>query len=914
MLSARVRDQLRVTGRRLREGTFDLWGKLHGIAVQLRAASNGLKVGFGISLGVYLIIKLVGVVVHLPPAMDLAVLPAGVCALGLAVSARGAKAQEEAEASEQTIAPGLLAGAVLLVFTMVYLAVNTVPMITAQDESATVYGGRALATEGSLRVTSPLNDRYHTNVIGELHATYRTSTQVYYRTFPGTAVLYAPFSVLPQDLGYRLFTMTFGSVTIVALYFAAWKLLRSWWGGLVGALVFAVSPAFGHWAVTVFNNVPALALELSALAIVLWSPRQGTWRFGLAGALMSLAFFTRITELVYVVPVFVLVFWRTRRLLPIVAFGAAGLAGVALVAVTNQLFYGDPLFLPNVGSPYVLFVPGSQPASSGALLKAYAQFSTGGQGTVSAAALPNKVSHLWFHFRYLASSTFAFPFLPLAFVGLTWRVLAGKRDIWLLVVGIFTVTLSILLIYGQKYNNYYGFGLPIVRSSFVRYSLPIYALVAVAAGAFFLDTSSIFRTGTVGAMLPIALIGIVVTVGVAHSYDADVYGFNRLNGYRQDDRAAWSKIEAFLDTSKVTPLVIGGTSAEKLIDSKYERYFINYDGILPAAYRMPVIIPVAQQAARERDVYLIASDVNQDDKKLMVAFNTIYRPQDVLRVGEFHVLRLRLDPASYTLAGVDVWNTDEALDRWSVTADGYLKTIADNAYVQLLSPLDVNGDGRVDQDVTVEFAILDSGPPVATISELNSDQGGQPAGLWSAPLLQTATWRTATFTLKKGDMLQGLFALSSGVTIRSIKIVAASSDQSGSHSLSYTLAGVDVWNTYQALDRWSVTADEYLKTTADNAYAQLLSPVDADGDGRVDQDVTVEFEVLDAGPAVAAISGLNSAEDGQPVILWSAPLLQTGIWRTAAITLKKGDRLQGLFALSSGVTIRSIKIVATGSE
>jgi hypothetical protein len=401
----------------------------------------------------------------------------------------------------------------------------------------------------------------------------------------------------------------------------------------------------------------------------------------------------------------------------------------------------------------------------------YAQFTTGAQVSALHFSWLDKLDHIWLHVRYLATSTFAFPFLPIAFVGLAWRLVTGKRDSWLLVGAIFTVALAILAIYGQK-SGYYGFGQSIVRSSFVRYSLPVYALLSVAAGAFFLDTSRVFRAGTIGVMLPIALIGIVVTVGVAQSYDSGVYGFNRLNGLRQDDQAAWNRIEPFLDASRVTPLVIGGPSVEKLIDRKYELYFINYDGILPAPYRLPVIIPVAQQAADERDVYLIASDVNPEDKQLVVTLNALYRPEQVLHAGEFRILRLNLDPANYTLAYVDVWNTYGALDRWVVTPEGYLKTKVDTSYVQLLPPVDADANGRVDQDVTLEFELLDSGPNVATISALDSREGWRPLPLWTSRLEQTGAWRTVTVSLKKGAYLQGRLIVSPGVTLRSIGIVA----------------------------------------------------------------------------------------------------------------------------------------------
>ena len=769
MQTAPVRDQVESVAQ---TGTLDLRGGPQNAVVDLKVHSSWLKIGFALSLIAYLIVKLAGVVANVPPAAELVLLPGGVCAIGLGLTWRttpaGIRAVEDEE-EDSTLWPGIAAGVLLVAFTATYLAINTVPMVSAQDESAIVNGGHALATTGSLQVTSPLNDRYHTNIIGQLHVTYRTSTEMYYRTFPGTAVLYAPFSVLPDDFGYRLFTATFGTVAIVALYLSGWKLLQSWWGGLAGALVFAVSPAFGHWAVIVFNNVPVLALELSALAVVLWAPRERTVWFCVAGALMSLAFFARITEIVFVLPVFVLVFWRTRALRPLAAFGAAGLAGVALVVITNQVFYGDPLFLPQVGS-WIPLLPGSQPASSQVLLESYAQFATGAHGSVSNFSWLEKLDHEWFHVRYLASSTFAFPFLPLAFAGLAWRLAAGKRDIWLLAGAIFTVALAILAIYGQK-NDYYGVGQSIVRSSFVRYSLPVYALLSVAAGAFLLDTGRVFRAGTLTAMLPFTLIAIVVTVGVAHSYDSSVYGFNRLNGFRQDDRAAWSEVESFLDTNRVRPLVIGGPSAEKLVDSKYELYFINYDP-LTAVGRWAVIEPVVEQAVRERNVYFVASNSNAADKALLDYLYATFTPKEVLRTGAFSVTLWRMHPAQYELFAVDVWNTSGAFDRWSLTADGYLESNAESNYVQLVQ-VDGDGDGRVDQDVTLEIELLDSGPDEFTISGLDSREGSRPpVPLVSGPLNQTGTWRTVTFSLRMGEHLRSQLDVSPGLTIRSIKVVA----------------------------------------------------------------------------------------------------------------------------------------------
>jgi hypothetical protein len=760
-------EHLRITGRLLR---------LPDVAERVHASAAVLKLAFAISLAAYLLLKLAGAVVHISPTADLALLPAGVSAVGLALVARARRHDQESIESTLPARFGLLGAGLLVAFTVTYLAVNTVPVITSQDESAIVSGGHQLATGGSLRVTSPLNERYHTNVIGALHVMYRTPTEMYYRTFPGTAALYAPFSLMPAGIGYRMFTAAFGALGVLTLYLVAKKLLSSWAAALLAALVFATSPAFGHWAITVYNNVPVLALELSALAVALWAPRERAWAFGLAGALLSIAFFARVTEFVYVLPFFALVWWRTRNGRAIAAFATACAAGVALIAMTNLIFYHDALFLPHVGNGY-LYLPADasqapQPAvSAQTLLGRYGDYSTGALDSASNVDLTAQVSNLWYHFRYLASSTFAFPFVGLALLGATWRIAVGRRPTWLLATGIITVTVAVLVIYGRNANNYFGYGQPIVRSSFVRYSLPIYAMLAVATGAFALEAQRLFRGAAATGVLTIALLGTVVVAGVAKSYDADVYGFNRLNEYRHQDQLAWSSIKSVLDGQPQKPLVIGGPSIEKVIDSDYERFFINYDAI-PDLVRVPMIVSVGQQAAAERPVVLLLSQSNPLDMQLLSLLYTQYRPQQILQAGEFTVETISFLPTQYKLTFVDVWNTHDALNHWRVTSDGYLESIGGDSYIALPPQLDANHDGQLDFDMTISLELLDQGSRVVSIAGL-TPRSRQQVTLWSQPLGETHEWRTATVELHKGDSLQTQLVASEGLTIRSMAVTAA---------------------------------------------------------------------------------------------------------------------------------------------
>ena len=612
-----------------RVGELRRW--LAGAAPSAPAISRErLRTAFGLSLAAYLALKLAGVVVALPPAVDLSLLPAGLCALGLALGREDAPA-ESAEAVAG-LRPALLAGLVLVVFTTVYIAVNTVPMTSSLDESAIVNGAHELMAKGSLRVASPLNERYDTNIIGSLDVTYRTPTAMYHRVFPGTALSYAPFSELPGDSGYYVYTALFGAAAIAALYLVAWKLLGSWPGALVASLMFAASPAFGHWAATVYNNVPVLAIEFGALALVLWSAPPRGWQLGLAGAMMALAVFLRVTEFIFVPPMLALVWWRCRSWSPCLPFAVAAFSCVPLVLLTNAIFFQSAFFFPHVGSGYLSMGTGSGGSGQG-LVERYFLYVIGVSGSSSNFHPGEKLDNLIFHIRYLGSSTFAFPFLAVGFTGLVWWVAARRRNAWLLAAAMGVSVAAIFFLYGHQHDNYYGYGLPIARSSFVRYSLPIYGLLAIAGGAFFVEASRLARPGGTAARYSlVALLAVVGVVGVARSYDRDVYGFNRLNDSREHDRIAWQRMDEIMQRQDEPVLLVVGPNSMKLVDGAAYPDTINY-GLLSDWDE--ILFPVVTQAQRERHVYLALSAIQVESAQALAAFEEEYFMRLVLRSGNW---------------------------------------------------------------------------------------------------------------------------------------------------------------------------------------------------------------------------------------------------------------------------------------
>ncbi len=770
MLSARVRDQIRVTSRRLTGG-------LSAGALARALAERRLQAAFLLSFVLYLLIKVIDLVLGLPggPLWELTLVPAFGC--GLAISVRASQRSDPREGALGTRQDSLelpgwaarLALVLLLVFTAVFVELNTRPVSSSPDESAALAAGEQLIHGGSLRSQSPLNARYNTNIIGNAHAIYKSPNEAYYKVLPGTALLIAPFALLSHDTTFRLATGLVAVATIGAICWLGTALLRSRLGGLLAGALFVTSPVFAHWSATLQNNVFVLAFELGALALVLWAGRERPLLLSGAGALIGLAAFVRITELVYILPMVALVVWRYRSVRHAVAFSLPAAAAIAAIFITNAAYYGDPIFTPYAGAGYIFPHSFRLPAID--IQQRYVSFASGSSQSSTSFAVSSTARHLIYHVHFLASSIFAFPFLAVALAGIVWRLVERRRNSLLLAAAVAAAAAIVLLIYGRQANNYVDYGQAVVRNSFIRYSLPVYSLLAIAAAGFLLEAAQQVWERTAKLFFVVGLAAAAMTVGVGQSYDWTHYGLNRLNEYREQDGAAWAGIAHYLDTRPATPLLIGGASSEKLVNDKYHAYFIDYHSL--PAFGYALIPAVAQKAAPEREVYVILSDGSPSDRQFQNAIYLQYRPQAVLHTGVYRVERLSLAPAMYTLTYVDVWNTYAAIDRWAVTPDGMLQAALRNAYIQL-PPVDADGDGRVDQDLTVLLEVQDTGPAKGAIYGIDS-RTNEPVALWQALLHQTPDWLTVTVTLHQGDYLTDQLTPAPGLTFRAIGIAAAGS-------------------------------------------------------------------------------------------------------------------------------------------
>ena len=527
---------------------------------------------------------------------------------------------------------------VVVVFTFTFLKINTVSVISAQDEGSLYYGARSLLETGSVRVVNPLAQEYASNVIGNVFTAYRSPDQYFYRAFPGSIILDAGLMAVGGDGLFWLSNTLFGSLAVLGVFLLTYKLTRSPLPAALAALLLATSPVFVHWGVTHFHNVPVLAFEVFALYFVLGRESLQKGELLAAGACMGAAIFLRSAEVFVAVMLLVIVVWRTRSVSRL-AWTAAPIAlfGIALVLV-NFVLYGDPTFQPHV-APQYLAETGQEPGPG--MFERYALYLLGAERSVGTADLLGLPGNYWFHIQYFVRSSFAFPLLIPILIGLIVGVARGWQEIRGVAAAFVAVLVVTVFFYGNKSDNYFGFDLDLVRTSFIRYLLLVYALLAVIAGVcanrmygWFTSRDHAWlrfagiRMGARGQLAAVAafagLIAATGAIGVVLSRDEERYGLDRLNLYRRAEIEEQTNIDAFVEPYGPEPLLLTGVSTRKLIDLAKYPNSVDYSVIARERWSA-VLLPLVRRALEDRPVFVLTTTTQQEDRDLL----------DLLRQGGF---------------------------------------------------------------------------------------------------------------------------------------------------------------------------------------------------------------------------------------------------------------------------------------
>lgn len=526
--------------------------------------------------------------------------------------------------------PGFLASILCVVIsltTFAFLYETSVPIISAQDEGAMLQGGRSLLSESNVRVRDELNDTYDSNLVGNTFASYRTPSEMYYRSFPGSIVFTAALIGVLGEKAFYLSGPVFGALAVAGAGAVSYSLTRKPIASLVVMAVLGTAPVFVHWSVNYFNNVPVLALQVWAMFFLFAKSPPGKVHLLVSGSLVGVAIYVRSTEMVFAIPFLLLAGMRGKTLTAFPVFIAPLILAGAALLITNMWLYGSAFYQPHLAPLYLS--PGTAAASTpeSSVFLRYLLFLLGA-GSLDQVSLSELLANYWFHLKYLLSSSFASPLLLPSLLGLgiaAWRDWPGARALSIFCLALVAL---IVVIYGNQAQNYYGYGQQIVRSSFVRYSLPFYAFAAIGIAPFLgrlLDASDReVRLASGAVAIAIVLLG--GHLSLQASYDESRYGLDRLNRFRLATVAERQMVNQLIPSTEPAPLLIVGSNTSKVIDTRVFPHSVDIAGLTPEDVRIQ-LLPLIDKALKDRPVTFIGSG-NEQDNKLLDELRQRYKVQE----------------------------------------------------------------------------------------------------------------------------------------------------------------------------------------------------------------------------------------------------------------------------------------------
>lgn len=516
----------------------------------------------------------------------------------------------------------------LFTFSFTFYFANSVPIFFSQDEMCAYYSAQSLINEGNVQLDTPLNKEYNTNIFIPAIGAYKTSSEIYLKSFPGTTIFLAIILILLGDASFYLIPNFFASFCIVLIYLIGLKLFKSKPTAALAAIILSLTPIFVQWSVNYYNNIPTLFFVLSAFLFFIYGLDKEKQIFlFVSGVLLAIAIFLRLPQIFLLIPFIAYFYFKARvctrethqLLIENKKMLFAFLLPIALmlfvfIPLSNTYLYQDPLFFPHLSPSYrsMQETPTASLAQTNEWAYRILLFFTGTKTELSEFSLGNMTENLFFHFNYFITSIFAFPLLCIALLGI-FMVVIKKPKGRPLVIFLFLLFFCLLIFYGKQSGNYYGFGKEQIRVSFFRYLLPVYAFLSLFASYFLVQITKPFNKNVRVSTFSLIILLIVAT-SLCFSYSEDYYGLNKLNAYRKDVGDERGTIQEMIKPDK--SIVITGYYTDKLVYSGRNNNIIYYHRI-PKCY-WPEISKTVDKILlnNEYPVFFISTDFYDKDIQL----------------------------------------------------------------------------------------------------------------------------------------------------------------------------------------------------------------------------------------------------------------------------------------------------------
>ena len=413
-------------------------------------------------------------------------------------------------------------------------------VIWSPDELNYYMGANELIHHGSINLNNPLNEEYESNIFNYGFTIFKNSTEQYPGGFTGSLLFYALIMRVFSTSAFFFVAPVFGAIGVVAICFIVKTIFGSRYLGILAALLLFSTPIWIRWSTEHYNNVPMTTFFLLALLALL--ALKGNARFLVAGVLLSIAIIIRLPAALLLPPfLLLLVMQQTGRRQYLLFLAPIAFALLVFLPVAKYALYGDPFFLPfNHVHSYPVGLLAEDTSTS---VSQHFAFSSGDRAAIVDAT------------RFFFTKSFPFLFLYPSLVGLLLLFKDRKRYFSLIAA----VLVILLVFHGRAYGGFEAGGRESLQSSFLRYMIPVYALLPIGFAYLFKEIA-----GKITHLKYVAvLLGTIMILMISFTVTYSDYGLDMLEDYRNDRIAIGHKIDSVIEPKSIiiTDLVANHDSA-----------------------------------------------------------------------------------------------------------------------------------------------------------------------------------------------------------------------------------------------------------------------------------------------------------------------------------------------------------------
>jgi len=348
---------------------------------------------------------------------------------------------------------------------------SNVNYLSTSDEKILFASAKSYVINNSLIVNRPLNQYYNTCIFSGYETSYKNGTE-YLSTSSGSPIFYSIFYLIAGDNMMVLVAIISLIASSLLIYFICYRLTKLRCISCLCALILILSPIYIKFSSGFFNIMPSLCFFLIILFFLFTSTNKYKYLF--IGISLIPLILIRPQDIIIIFPILAVLFYTKENSLKNIIYLILPLS-LALISILvgNYFFFKDFLYFPqqHTADLSCLIIGNGQNNSFINSVVNYFSYSE------------NMVDALLINASFFFSSTYAFPLLIVGIFSLIllW-VLLSKNDyknpkkfqIFFVVLIVF-----IILMYGRRINNYYGFGQKNLQSSFLRYILYALAILPI---------------------------------------------------------------------------------------------------------------------------------------------------------------------------------------------------------------------------------------------------------------------------------------------------------------------------------------------------------------------------------------------------------------------------------------------------